>query len=154
MDNTNVNSDSRGGFKRYILYEILMALWVGCGNHKLASCFKNLLKEFSCVAEFVTALLSLWKYFHYRPPAVNFLQESAKSYNENQALPVPQVPQGGPLMGELVNHCMRVTRHRFVHLLCVINKRKEPEALGIFMAIISEIFTASLLILRDVFSFE
>ena len=65
MDNTNVNSGSRGGLKSYILHEIPIALWVGCGNYKLALCFKHLLKEFPYVAEFDTALLSLWKYFHY-----------------------------------------------------------------------------------------
>ena len=59
MGNTNVNSGSRGGLKRYILHEILMALWVGYGNHKLALCFKHLLKEFPCVAEFDLMLLSL-----------------------------------------------------------------------------------------------
>ena len=88
MDNTNVNSGSRGGLKRYILHEIPIALWVGCGNYKLALCFKHLLKEFPYVAEFDIALLLLWKYFHYRPLAVNFLQEFGKAYNENQALPV------------------------------------------------------------------
>ena len=65
MVNMNVNSGSCGGLKRYILHEIPMALWVGCGNHKLALCFKHLLKEFPCVAEFDIALLSLCKYFHY-----------------------------------------------------------------------------------------
>ena len=45
---------------------------------------------------------------------------------------------------------MRVTSHRLVHLLCY-KERKEPEALGIFMAITSENFIASLLILRDIF---
>ena len=59
MDNTNVNSGSRGSLRRYILHEIPMALWVGCGNHKLALCFNYLLKEFSFVAEFDIALLSM-----------------------------------------------------------------------------------------------
>ena len=54
-------------------------------------------------------------------------------------------------MGEFANHCMRVTRHRLVALTMSYNKRKEPEALGIFMAITSEICIASLLMLRDVF---
>ena len=42
MDNTNVNSGSCSGLKRYILHEIPMVLWVGCSNHKLALCFKHL----------------------------------------------------------------------------------------------------------------
>ena len=58
IDITNVNSGSHGGLKRYILHK-MMALWVGCGNHKLALCFKPLLKEFPCVAEFDLMLLSL-----------------------------------------------------------------------------------------------
>ena len=88
IDNTNLNSGSHGGLKRYILHKILMALWVGCGNHKLAICFKHLLKEFPCVAEFDIVLLSLWMYFHYRPLVVKILQEFGETYDENQALPV------------------------------------------------------------------
>ena len=35
------------------------------------------------IAEFDNTLLSPWKYFYYRPLAVNFLQEFAKAYDEN-----------------------------------------------------------------------
>ena len=31
-----------------------------------------------------------------------------------------QIPQGGLLKEEFAKHCMKVTRHRLVHLLCVI----------------------------------
>ena len=44
MDNTHANSGSRAGLQRYNLHKIPMDLWVGCSNHKLALCFKLLLK--------------------------------------------------------------------------------------------------------------
>ena len=122
-DSTNVDSGSNGGLKTYILQKILMALWVGCGNHKLTLCFKHLLKEFPCIAEFDIMLLSLWKYFHYQPLAVNFLQEFGEAYNENQALPV-------------CPSTIRWTSHV-----------RACKGLGIFMAITSEIFIASMLML-------
>ena len=151
MDNTNVNSGSRGGLKRYILHKIRMALWVGCGNHKLALCFKHLFKEFPCVAEFDVMLLSLWKYFHYRPLAVNFLQEFAKAYNENQALPVCPSTTRWTSQGRACKALYEGYKAQIGALTMYYNERKEPKALGIFMAITSEILIASLLMQRDVF---
>ena len=128
-----------------------MVLLVDCHNHKLALCFKHLLKEFPCVAEFDIALLSLWKYFHYRPLAVNFLQEFAEVYNENQALPVCPSATRWTSHGRACKALYEDYRAQIGALTVCYNERKEPEALGIFMAITSEIFTASILMLRDVF---
>ena len=38
-----------------------------------------------------------------------------------------QVPQGGLLKGELAKHCMRVTKHRLVHLPCIIMRERSPK---------------------------
>ena len=151
MVNMNVNSGSCGGLKRYILHEIPMALWVGCGNHKLALCFKHLLKEFPCVAEFDIALLSLCKYFHYWSQAVNFLQEFAEAYNKNQALPVCPSTTRWISHGRACKASYEGYHAQIATLTVCYNERKEPEALGIFMAITSEIFIASLLMLHNVF---
>ena len=151
MGNTNVNSGSRGGLKRYILHEILMALWVGYGNHKLALCFKHLLKEFPCIAEFDLMLLSLWKYFHYQPLVVKFLQEFAEAQNENQVLPVCPSTTRWTSHGRACKALYESYQAQIGALTVCYNERKEPEGLGIFMVITSEIFIASLLMLRDVF---
>ena len=151
MDNTNVNLGSRGGLKRYILHKIRMALWVGCGNHKLALCFKHLFKEFPCVAEFDVMLLSLWKYFHYRPLAVNFLQEFAEAYNKNQALPACPSTTRWTSKGRASKALYEGYQTQIAALTMYYNDRTEPEALGIFMAITSEILITSLLMQRYVF---
>ena len=151
MDNTNVHSGSRGGLKRYILHEIPMALWVGCGNHNLGLCFKHLLKEFPCVTEFDATLLSLWKYFRYRTLAVNLLQEFAEAYDENQVLPICPSTTRWTSHGRACRALYEGYVAQIGALTVCYNNRKEPEALGIFMAITSETFIASLLILRDVF---
>ena len=145
MDNTNVNSGSHGGLKRYILHEILMALWVGYSNHKLELCFKHLFKEFPCVAEFDLMLLSLWKYFHYQPLVVKFLQEFAEAQNENQVLPVCPSTTRWTSHGRACKALYESYQAQIGPLTVCYNERKEPEALGIFMVI------ASLLMLRDVF---
>ena len=150
MDNTNVNSGSHGGLKRYILHKIRMALWVGCGNHKLALCFKHLFKEFPCVAEFDVMLLSLWKYFHYRPLAVNFLQEFAEAYNKNQALHACPSTTRWTSKGR-ASKALYEGYQAQIAALTMYYERTEPEALGIFMAITSEILIASLLMQRYVF---
>ena len=36
MDNTNVNSGIKGGFRAYLEDSFLMLRWIGCTNHKLA----------------------------------------------------------------------------------------------------------------------
>ena len=48
MDTTNVNSGERGGLKRLLKFLIPMDVWIGCGNHKVALCFKHLV--FWCFA--------------------------------------------------------------------------------------------------------
>ena len=45
MANTNVNSDSHAGLKTFILHKILMAFWVGCGNHKFGIMLQALAKR-------------------------------------------------------------------------------------------------------------
>ena len=150
MDNTNVNSGSHGGLKRYILHKIRMALWVGCSNHKLALCFKHLFKEFPCVAEFDVMLLSLWKYFHYWPLAVNFLQEFAEAYNKNQALHACPSTTRWTSKGR-ASKALYEGYQAQIAALTMYYERTEPEALGIFMAITSEILIASLLMQRYVF---
>ena len=127
-----------------------MALWVGCGNHKLTLCFKHFVKEFLCIAEFDIPLLSLWKYFHHRPLAVNFLQEFAKAYNENQALAVCPSTTWWNSHGRVCKALYEGFQAQIGALTVCYNKRKEPKTLGIFMAI-TEIFIASLLVLYDVF---
>ena len=57
MDTTNVNSRERGGLKHYLKHTIPHLICVGCGNHKLALCFKHLLKQFPSIFE--TCLLRL-----------------------------------------------------------------------------------------------
>ena len=151
MDTTNVNSGNRGGLKRYLLHEVPMALWVGCGNHKLALCFKHLLGEFPFVADLDTTLLSLWRFFHYRPLAVNFLQEIADAYNENQTLPVCPSTTRWTSHGRACKALYEGYQMQFGALNVCFNERCEPEALGIFMSITSDIFIATLFMLHDVF---
>ena len=96
-------------------------------------------------------LLSLWKYFHYRPLAVNFLQEFAEAYNENQALPVCPSTTRWTSQGRACKALYEGYKAQIGALTMYYNERKEPKALGIFMAITSEILIASLLMQRDVF---
>ena len=96
-------------------------------------------------------LLSLCKYFHYKPLAVNFLQEFAEAYNENQALPVCPSTIRWTSHGRACKTLYEGYQAQIGALTVCYNKRKEPEALSIFIAITSEIFITSLLMLYDVF---
>ena len=86
MDNTNVNSGEKGGLQRYLANLVPLLNWVGCGNHKLALCFKHLLPQFQSIFETDAFLEALWKFFKYRPQAMNLLKNAADIYGENMHL--------------------------------------------------------------------
>ena len=50
MDPTNVNSGEKVGLKSLLKHAVLLAIWIGCGNHKHALCFKHLLGKFPFVS--------------------------------------------------------------------------------------------------------
>ena len=42
----NVNFGEKRGMKRLLQHAVPFAVWIGCGNHKVALCFKDLLQIF------------------------------------------------------------------------------------------------------------
>ena len=82
MDTTNVNSGERNGLKWLLKHLIPLASWIGCGNHKVALCFKHLLPEFESVFSADAALLALWKFFHFRPLA-HFIDDLESSSDDS-----------------------------------------------------------------------
>ena len=64
----------------------IQRFWHGCGNHKIALCFKHLLNKIPSIIETDALFLqSLWKFFEYRTLAKNLLEESD---DENVLVPV------------------------------------------------------------------
>ena len=149
MDNTNVKPGSCSGLKRYILHKILMSLWIGCGNHKLGLCFKNLQNKLPCFPEFDTTLLLLWKYFHYGPQQSTSRRNTGPS--KNQAIPVFSSTIRWISHGKSCKTLYEDYQAQIGAPTVCYNERKELKAQGIFMAITLEIFIASLLRLCDVF---
>ena len=66
MDTTKVNSREKNRLKR-LLHVVPIVAWIGCGNHKVALCFKHLLNEFPSVADADATSLALWKFFTIDP---------------------------------------------------------------------------------------
>ena len=85
---TNVNSGERNGLKRLLKHLIPLASWIGCGNHKVALCFKHLLPEFKSVFSADAALLALSKFFYFRPLALSFMENVADIYDKSLVTPV------------------------------------------------------------------
>ena len=75
------------GLKRHLEHKVPLLKWIGCSNHKLALTFKHLISSFQCVAETNIFLLNLWKYFHYRPLALNILGNTSEMYGESPTIP-------------------------------------------------------------------
>ena len=96
-------------------------------------------------------LLALWKFFHYRHLTVNFLENTSKIYGEPSIVPVC------PCVTRWTTHdrtCKNLYNgyKQFLSALAVcLNERQEPEALGLFTEIKGEEFTATILMLRNIF---
>ena len=151
MDTTNVNSGKKGGLKRYLANKVPLLNWVGCGNHKLALCFKHLLPKYPTVFATDAFLEALWKFFKYRPLAMNLLDQSANIYGEKVVVPVC------PSVTRWTAHeraCLSVVRgyRQFVSSLVVCyNERREPEAPGLLMQLCKPDTVANILMLLEVF---
>ena len=49
--------------KKLLQNVALLAIWIGCGNQKVALCFKHLLQVYPDVLAADAMLLALWKTF-------------------------------------------------------------------------------------------
>ena len=94
MDTTNVNLGERGELKHLLKHTIPYLNWVGCGNHKLALCFKHPLQEFQTVQETGVFLKTLWKFFKYCSLVINLLEKCPEICGESVVVPArPSVTQ-------------------------------------------------------------
>lgn len=132
MDTTNVNSGERSGLKRLLKHAVPFGVWIGCENHKLALCFKHLLLKFNDVFTADATLTALWKFFHYCPLAMSFIENAAEVFQEDSIVPV----------------CPSVTRWTAHDRACksICNGYKQ------YLSAISPHFVATILLLRDVFT--
>ena len=107
MGTTNVNSGEKVGLKAYIEDAVPMCT-ICCTSHKLALCFKHIIKDFPSVIEVDVFLLNLWKFFKYRTLAMN-----VRRFTEilNPSFQSVQVPPVGLSMKGLVRLCLKVTSH-------------------------------------------
>ena len=150
MDTTDVNSGERNGLKWLLKHLIPLASWIGCGNHKVALCFKHLLPKFESVFSADAALLALWKFFHFRPLALSFMENVADIYDKSSVTPVcPSITRWTAHNRACRSLCEGYKQ--FLHALGVcVNGCSEPEATRIFAEIIDGTFIATILMLRDV----
>ena len=105
MDITNVN------LRQYLGTTIPMMLCVGFGNHEQAPCFKHLLPHYETILETDIFLESLWKFFKYRPLAMNLLDKCADIYSDHVVLSV--CPIDGLHIGVRARLLLEVTTNFF-----------------------------------------
>ena len=125
--------------------------WISCDNHKVALCLKHLLDKFPLVADVDAKLFALWKFFHYKHLAVNFLENTSEVYGEPSIVPVCSSVTRWTAHDRACKNLYNGYKQFLSALTVCLNERKEPEALGLFTEIKDEEFTTSILILRDIF---
>ena len=148
----NVNFGEKRGMKRLLQHAVPFAVWIGCGNHKVALYFKDLLQIYPVVLAADATLLTLWNFFHYRPLATNFVKNAAKTYDERQVTQIcPSVTRWTPNNLACKNLCDGLKQTVSALATCV-NERKKTDALGISVEITSSKFCSTILMLRDVYA--
>ena len=76
-------------------------------------------------------LLALWKFFHYRPLAVDFLKNAAEVYEEFHVNPVSPSVTSGTAHGRVWRSLCYGYKQILSPLSTRVNETKEPDALGI-----------------------
>ena len=94
--------------------------------------------------------LALWKYFHYRHLAVNFLENASEIYAKPSIVPVCPSVTGWTAHDTACKNLHNGYKQLLSALPVRLNERKEPKALGSFTEIKDEEFTATILMLREV----
>ena len=104
--------------------------------------------EYTNIKSTDAILLALWKYFHYRPLALNLLKEAADAYEEHVIMPVCPSVTRWTANGRACKAVYDGYQQLLVALSVALNERWEPEAVGLFAALAEEEFLATLLLLR------
>ena len=131
------------------LNKIPHLIWIGCGNHKLALCFKHLLKQFLSIFERDVFLELLWKFF--RPLAKNLLEESAEMYDESVVVPVAQSVTRWTAHEHLWKSVIKGYGQFISSVTSCCNERQDPEALGLLIQLCKPLIVAMILMLLEMF---
>ena len=81
FDGTNAMSGEKTGVQRRYRCEAPFSIYVNCGCHRLASCFKHLVNKFPCISEIDKLLLGLWKNVHYSSVNRHIFCELQQAYH-------------------------------------------------------------------------
>ena len=73
-------SGVHNGLQRRLSNHVPHAIYINCGCHRLALCFKHLFEEFRCLQSIDSLLLGLWKTFHFSSKNCFILHEIQKPY--------------------------------------------------------------------------
>ena len=95
-------------------------------------------------------LLASWKYFHYCPLALHFLKEAVDAYEEHIITPVCPSITRWTAHERARKAVYDGYQQLLVTLSVALNERWEPEAMGLFAALVKEEFLATLLLLMDI----
>ena len=144
VDTTNVNSGERSGLKRHLKHTVPPGVWIGCGNHKLPLCFKHLSPLFSKIFSADATLTALWKFFHYRPLGMGFIENAAEVFQEDSIVPVYPSATRWTAHDRACKIICDGYKQYLASSFCV-NERNEPDAMGIFEQLSSPQFISTIL---------
>ncbi|CAG2198702.1 unnamed protein product [Mytilus edulis] len=88
FDGCNTMSGSVKGVQRLFRHQSVYSIYVNCRNHKLALCFKHVMKGYSILQETDASLVSFAKLFEYSAQKDNELRNIQEVKGENVLEPI------------------------------------------------------------------
>ena len=82
LDGTNTMSGHATGLQRRLCNLAPHAMYINCRGHRLALCFKHLMKQFPWLNSIDGLLLGLWKVFYYSGKKRHILKEIQLAYGQ------------------------------------------------------------------------
>lgn len=152
FDGCNTMSGSVKGVQRLFRHQSVYSIYVNCRNHKLALCFKLVMKDYSILQETDACLVSFAKLFEYSAQKDNVLRNIQEVKGEKVLEPIK------PSVTRWLSHkdsCVRIF-HRYESYIDALDqiytKTKDPQVFGVRAILLKPEVVAMIVILCDILS--
>ncbi|CAC5370302.1 unnamed protein product [Mytilus coruscus] len=152
FDGCNTMSGSVKGVQRLFRHQSVYSIYVNCRNHKLALCFKHVMKGYSILQETDACLLSFAKLFEYSAQKDNVLRNIQEVKGEKVLETIK------PAATRWLSHkdaCIRIF-HRFESYIDALDqiytKTKDPQVFDVRTILLKSEVVPMIVILCDILS--
>jgi len=150
FDGYNTMSGTQRGVQRLFRHESVYSLYINCRNHKLALCFKHLMKSYEILRETDACLVSFAKLFEYSDLKDAILRNVQECKGEKVLEPIK------PSVTRWLSHkdcCIRIFERyeSYIDALDqIFAKTRDPHVLGVHTILLKPDIVTLIVILCDI----